>query len=231
MRSPVTVAATTGRRPDTLAGHAKRGECNAASLQPSRSRQRSPAPRRIPATLRTQPSLSPVAQNREPAAKPLHGSRAVEPAPPGHRHPLGLGIAHLPDPRHLPGPLALGRGARLRLARRHRDQGARRPHRRRAGALPGRERRRVGRLDPRRLPGLDRPGQGRLGAALRASQDPDGAVRHGHLRSERAGARDGREVGRLVPPLDGAVQPAADGRHPRLSRPAACWRSGPTSTG
>ena len=70
------------------------------------------------------------------------------------------------------------------------------------GALPGRERRRVGRLDPRRVSRLDRPGQDGLGTPLRAPQEPDGAVRDGHLRRERAGARGGREVGRLVPPLD-----------------------------
>ena len=95
MRSPVTVAATTGHRPDTLAGHAKR-RVQCSNLQPSRSGsarllpgeflQRYELNRRYLLSLRTENLLQ------------SHYMEAglSYPRPPGHRHPLGVGIADLP---------------------------------------------------------------------------------------------------------------------------------------
>ncbi len=88
-------------------------------------------------------------------------------------------------------------------------------YRGRTRPLPGRERWRVGRLHPHDLPRLGGPREARLGAALHAPQDADGAVRHGGLRRQRSGASHPRALGRVVLPVDGPVLAGRDGRHPR----------------
>ena len=122
--------------------------------------------------------------------------------------------------------------AAARPGRRRRRRGRRqgRRHRGRARPLPGGQRRRVGRLDPARLPRPDRAGPADLGAPLHDPQDPDGPVGHVRVRRQQAGARDpgpdlaaGSTGGR--PPL-----PASRWTTSSTSRPAACSRSGRTST-
>ena len=140
----------------------------------------------------------------------------------GRRHPLGMGIADLPGEGSVPRPLDVGDGENLRLYGRCPGEGARRRRRGGPGIVPAAERRGVVRLDTREVPRPDRAEGVGLVAALCPPQDPDGPVRNGGPRRQRAGAGHSAEVGAVVPPLEpavlpGAVQPVPAGRRPGRS--------------
>ena len=72
--------------------------------------------------------------------------------------------------------------------------------------------------------------QAGLGAALHAPQDPDGSVGYVRCRRQPAGAGDPGALGALVLPLDRASSPASRWTTSSTSRPAECWKCGPTCT-